>query len=145
MIFKEEGVIAVLQIILEVVPRLHFRQYRLQDLVVVGQKLVERISIKLLVGLQIDVFAERKAMEYVHTTNRSQLWSVLFLISIYRSCSIDYAEVGVFMITLTQLFAPLWEFKGLVDEQYLSTLGHEAPSKVDNTMCLKVKAIEIDV
>ena len=49
------------------------------------------------------------------------------------------------MITLTQLFAPLREFKGLVDEQYLSALGHEAPSKVDNTMCLKVKAIEIDV
>ena len=49
------------------------------------------------------------------------------------------------MITLTELFAPIGQFERLVDEQYLSALGHEAPSKIDDTMSLKIKTVEIDV
>ena len=61
-IFQEEGVIAVLQIILEVLPRMHAGQDKAQNSLMIGQQLVERVCLEVLMRHEIDILSEREAV-----------------------------------------------------------------------------------
>ena len=135
----------MLQVILEIMPGVHFRQYGFKYLFAVREQLVKCISVKVLVRFKIDIFAERETMQHVGAANRRQFCFVLPIAHVHRRGGVHNAQIGVLVVALAQLLTPIGQLKSLVDEQHLTALSHKTPGKVDYAVCLKVKAIEVDV
>lgn len=145
MVLEEEGIIAMLEVFLEVMPRLHLRQYRTEDAVMIGQELVESISLEVLVGDEVDVLAEGKAVEHVDAADMGKFRIVLSFAHIDGGRRINDAKVGIFMVALHKLLAPVGQLKRLIDQEYLTALGNEASGKVYDAVSLEVETVEIDV
>ena len=66
-VFEEEGEITMVQVFLEILPGAHLGKDGLENLLVVIEQIVNRVGTEIVARLQIDVLAEREAMEYVRT------------------------------------------------------------------------------
>ena len=113
--FEEEGVVAVVEILLEVFPRTHFGQDGFENALVVLEEFFEGVGAEVLAGLEVDKFAEGESVQPVLSREGVEL-GVVVLASAHGGGGVDDAEQGELLVALDDLLAPIGQFEGLVEE-----------------------------
>lgn len=104
--FKEEGVVTVVEILLEVLPGAHFGQNGFENALVILKEFFEGVGAEVFSGLQIDEFAEGESVQPV-LSGEGVEFGVVVLASAHRSGGVDDTEQGEVLIALDDLLAPV--------------------------------------
>ena len=104
--FEEEGVVAVVEILLKILPGSHLGEDGLENALVVLEEFFEGVGAEVFSGLEIDEFAEGESVQPVLSGQRVEVGVVVFA-SAYRGGGIDDAEQGEVLIALDDLLAPI--------------------------------------
>jgi hypothetical protein len=93
---------------------------------------------------QVDELAEGEASQVVTLYNAVQL-RVLVLQAHHTRTSENNLQIGIAVITETQLLGPFGLFENLVDKQYTTSVLAELSCKVGNAVSLKIEIVHVDI
>ena len=113
--FEEEGVVAVVEILLEVFPRTHFGQDGFEDALVILEEFFEGVGTEVLAGLEVDELAEGESVQPVLPREGIE-FCVVVLASAHGGGGVDDAEQRELLVALDDLLAPIGQFEGLVEK-----------------------------
>ena len=143
-VLAEQGVEAVLYVLLEILLGVDLRQYLIDYQLLVEKELVERYPTEIAARAQVEVLPEREAPEVVALHDVAQL-GVFPLQAHHARTGKDNLQLGVEVVAATQLTAPVELLEHLVDEQHPAALLVELASKVSDAAPLKVEVVHVDV
>ena len=133
-----------MEILLEIFPRSDFGQDALENRLVVFEEFLERVGAEVFSRAKVDEFSKGESVQPVLLRQRVEFGVVVFS-SAHRSGGIDNAEIGETIVALNDLFSPVGELEGLVDEQDLSTEFDEFGSKVYQFSSLEIEGVHIGI
>ena len=140
----EEGVEAVVDVVLEVSVGRHLGQDLLDDALVVGEDLVEGVGAEGIAREQIDEFAEGETAQVVRLHDAVK-FRVLIL-EPHDAAAGEYdVETGVEIVALTELAGPVRLLEDLVDEEHATTVAVEFSSEVGDAVALKIEVVHVDI
>ena len=133
-----------MQIVVEILHRLHAWQDRLLDILVVADDVRVGEGVKIVACLQVDKFAEREAVQHIAAAQACdfRLVGIGFL---HRRRGVDDAQQGIFVVAFAQLFAPVVQLECLVYQKHNTAGSHKFAGKVDNATRLEVEIVGVDV
>ena len=120
----EEGIEAVVDIVLEVFVGRHLGQDLLDDALVVGENLVEGVGTERVACQQVDELTERETAQVIGFHDAVE-FGVLVLQPHHAAAREDDLQVRVEVIALAELDRPVRLFEHLVDEQHASRTATE--------------------
>ena len=103
---QEEGIVSVMEVLLEILPGSYFGEDALEDRLVVFEELLESVGTEILSCAQIDVFTEGETMQPILLCKGVELGVVVFATA-HRSCGIDDAQIRKTVVAFDNLLAPI--------------------------------------
>ena len=140
---QEEGVEAVVQIVLEVIQRARFREDAPRYPFVALHDFVQRVGVELHACLQVEVFAEREAAQVVALHDVAQL-RVLFLESHDGRTGENDFQVGKEVVAAAQFVTPVRMLEHLVNEQHFAASLLEFGSKFHDAVAGEEEVVHVD-
>ena len=140
----EEGIEAVMDIVLEIAVGRYLGKDLLDDRLMVVKDLVQGVGLEAVARHQIDELAEREASQVVRLNYTIEL-GVLVLQSHHARTGEHNLQVGVQVVALAEFAAPVGLLKHLIDKQYAAAVLVEVASKVGYALTLKIKVVHIDI
>ena len=113
--FEEERIVAVVEILLEILPRTYFGQDALEDRLMVFEQFFERISAEVFTCAQVDKLTEGETMQPILLCQGVKL-SVVGVATAYGGGGVDNAQIGESVVAFDDLLTPVGQFEGLVNQ-----------------------------
>ena len=142
--FEEERVIPVVQVVPEVVRRVHFAADVGGNLPAPLHELIQRVGREVLPRLQVDELAERESPQVVHGHDVLQIVVPLDEPHDRRAGKHD-VQLREAVITLAQLRRPVFVLERLVDEQRAPAVRIKTPGELHQRMLREVEVVEVHV
>ena len=123
---------------------IHFLHDVLGDGLMVADDLIQVQWRKVGARLEVEIFPEGEAAEIVALHHAIEFWVLLFEAHDAGSGENDL-QLGIFVVALAQLPAPVGLLEHLVDEQHLATLPYKLTGKVGDASPLKIEVVHVDI
>ena len=143
-VFKEEGIEAMMEIILKEGRGIHSLDNVFCDRLVVAHDLVQGMWRKVSMGLEVEIFPKGEPTKVVAFHHAIEL-RILFFEPHDAGSGENDLQLGIFVVALAQLATPVGLLKHLVDEQHLTTLTDKFSGKVGDATPLEIEVVHVDI
>ena len=143
-VLLEEGVEAMMDVILKIAVGRHFRENLTGNLFMMPDDVVEGVRLEVVACEQVDKLAEREAAQVVAFDDAIE-FRVLIFQAHHAGTREHYLQVGEEVVALPEFTAPVGLFEDLVDEEHPSAMAVELPRKVGDAMSLKIEIVHVDI
>ena len=143
-VLEEEGIEAMMQIVLKVKLRRSLGKNLPPDVLVALQNVVERVSWEVVARLEVEKLSERESPEVVRLDDTVELGVLLLQLHDARPGE-DNLQFGIEVVASTELTAPVLLLEHLVDEQHPSAFLTEFAGEVDDAPLLEVEVVHVQI
>ena len=143
-LLEEEGVVAVVEVGMEVLQGVHLPTDVGRYGSVVFQNVVQRMGLQLKSRFHVEVFAEGEAAQVVALYDAVELRVFLFQAH-DATAREDDVQSGQVVVALAEFLTPVWFLEDLVDEEDTSTAVVELAGKLGYGLALEVEVVHVDV
>ena len=140
----EEGIETVMQIVLEIVHGTHLRQYLLDDVLMVGKYLIERVGAEVIACHQVEKLTEGESTQVVALHDIVEL-GVLFLQTHHTRAGEHNLQTWIEVIAFAKTLAPTRLLEHLVDQQHAAAVAVELTGKLLYATTLEVEVVHVDI
>lgn len=144
LLLKEEWIVAVVDVILEIVERFDLAADLGCDGGMVGQDLIIGVSLEVGACHEIDILAERETTQVIGIDNAVEHRIGLFETHHRGSGKYDL-DLRILVMDELQLVTPVRILENLVDEERTTTLLLEIGNKLPQRVSVEVEMIHVDV
>ena len=134
----------MMDIILEVAVGRHLGENLLDNTLMVFQNLVKGVGAEVITRHQIDEFTEGESAKVIGLDDTVEL-RILILESHHATTCKYNLEIGIEVVTLSQLCTPVGLLENLVYQQYTTTMTTKFSCKIGYTAPLEIKVVHVDI
>ena len=131
-----------MQIVVEIGKRANLRSHLLCYLTMIGNNFVERMFLKIFARNMIHILAKREALQAIHFYISMQFGILLFQSHHWRTSKYNM-KLWEIIITIAQLFTPIWIFIHLIKQKSITTKFAKVVGKVDYGVRREVEVVKI--
>ena len=144
LLLEEEGIEAVVDIVLEIVERFDFRTNLSRNGCMVRNDFVVLIGTEICTGHQINELTERESAEVVTVHNSVEDGILLLQTHDSRTCKYNL-NLGILIVDKLQFITPIGILEYLVDEEDTTALSQELRYEFTQSVREKVEMVHVDI